>query len=216
MTTPQQRLDRMRKSFEKNKSVLTEDYKYFITPDKPGKQPMKQSDEKPANVSQPDKHGTFQYRRTKMAASASSSMVERSNMFSTIPKHWKTRWIWSPWAATFSLSRVATTGWGTASTSSAPNFFSAHSLTRMDSRLNICSPAKAGCEVVGTVCQIPRRSASEWNSSIIIPRTCSSKLNGCAKLKSLRLPRNNQTIPSHGPAKPHHPQHRLVNRPAHS
>jgi hypothetical protein len=33
MTTPQQRLDRMRKSFAKNKSVLTEDYNYFITPD---------------------------------------------------------------------------------------------------------------------------------------------------------------------------------------
>ena len=28
----------------------------------------------------------------------------------------------SPWAAIFSLSRFATTGWGTASTSSAPNF----------------------------------------------------------------------------------------------
>jgi hypothetical protein len=35
MTTPQQRLARMRKSFAKNKSVLTEDYKYFITPDAP-------------------------------------------------------------------------------------------------------------------------------------------------------------------------------------
>jgi hypothetical protein len=35
MTTPQQRLDRMRKSFAKNKSVLTEDYKYFTTPDAP-------------------------------------------------------------------------------------------------------------------------------------------------------------------------------------
>jgi hypothetical protein len=35
MTTPQQRITRMRKSFEKNKSVLTEDYKYFTTPDKP-------------------------------------------------------------------------------------------------------------------------------------------------------------------------------------
>jgi hypothetical protein len=35
MTTlsPQQRLARMRKSFEKDKSVLTEDYKYFIAPD---------------------------------------------------------------------------------------------------------------------------------------------------------------------------------------
>jgi hypothetical protein len=51
MTTPQQRLARMRKSFEKNKSVLTEDYKYFITPDKP------------ANVSQPDKRGNFKVAR---------------------------------------------------------------------------------------------------------------------------------------------------------
>jgi hypothetical protein len=34
MTTPQQRLARMRKSFERYKSVLTEDYKYFTTPDK--------------------------------------------------------------------------------------------------------------------------------------------------------------------------------------
>jgi len=33
MTTPRDRLARMRKSFEKDKSVLTEDYKYFITPD---------------------------------------------------------------------------------------------------------------------------------------------------------------------------------------
>jgi hypothetical protein len=31
MTTPQQRLARMRKYFEKYKSVLTSDYKYFIT-----------------------------------------------------------------------------------------------------------------------------------------------------------------------------------------
>jgi len=37
MTTPQQRLARMRKSFAKNKSVLTEDYKYFTTPDAPAK-----------------------------------------------------------------------------------------------------------------------------------------------------------------------------------
>jgi hypothetical protein len=29
MTTPNERLARMRKSFEKNRSVLTEDYKYF-------------------------------------------------------------------------------------------------------------------------------------------------------------------------------------------
>ena len=33
ITTPQHRLDRMRKSFAKNKSVLTEDYNYFTTPD---------------------------------------------------------------------------------------------------------------------------------------------------------------------------------------
>jgi hypothetical protein len=33
MTIPHERLVRMRKSFEKNKSVLTEDYKYFTTPD---------------------------------------------------------------------------------------------------------------------------------------------------------------------------------------
>jgi hypothetical protein len=33
MITPNQRLARMRKSFDRNKSVLTEDYKYFTTPD---------------------------------------------------------------------------------------------------------------------------------------------------------------------------------------
>jgi hypothetical protein len=33
MTTPPERLARMRKSFERNKSVLTADYKYFVTPD---------------------------------------------------------------------------------------------------------------------------------------------------------------------------------------
>jgi hypothetical protein len=32
MMTPQERLARMRKSFEKDKSVLTADYKYFTTP----------------------------------------------------------------------------------------------------------------------------------------------------------------------------------------
>jgi hypothetical protein len=37
MMTPHQCLARMRKSFEKDKSVLTEDYKYFITPDAPVK-----------------------------------------------------------------------------------------------------------------------------------------------------------------------------------
>jgi hypothetical protein len=46
MTTPQERLARMRESFAKNKSVLIEDYKYFIAPDKPAKQPRKQSDGK--------------------------------------------------------------------------------------------------------------------------------------------------------------------------
>jgi hypothetical protein len=35
MTTPDQRLARMRKSFEKDRSVLTADYKYFTTPDAP-------------------------------------------------------------------------------------------------------------------------------------------------------------------------------------
>jgi hypothetical protein len=32
MTTPHQRLERMRSAFEKNKSILAEDYKYFTTP----------------------------------------------------------------------------------------------------------------------------------------------------------------------------------------
>jgi hypothetical protein len=35
MTTPHERLTRMRKSFAKNKSMLAEDYKYFTTPDVP-------------------------------------------------------------------------------------------------------------------------------------------------------------------------------------
>ena len=48
--TPDQRLSRMRKSFEKNKSVLTEDYKYFITPDKPAKQRAKQPNHKRKSV----------------------------------------------------------------------------------------------------------------------------------------------------------------------
>jgi hypothetical protein len=39
--TPQQRMARMRKSFERNKSVLTADYKYFTTPDKAAKQSAK-------------------------------------------------------------------------------------------------------------------------------------------------------------------------------
>jgi hypothetical protein len=38
MMTPQQRMARMRKSFERNKSVLTKDYKYFTTPDMPSMQ----------------------------------------------------------------------------------------------------------------------------------------------------------------------------------
>jgi hypothetical protein len=35
MITPSQRLARMRKSFERDKSVLAADYKYFTTPDAP-------------------------------------------------------------------------------------------------------------------------------------------------------------------------------------
>jgi hypothetical protein len=35
MTTPNERLTRMRESFEKDKRVLAEDYEYFITPDNP-------------------------------------------------------------------------------------------------------------------------------------------------------------------------------------
>jgi hypothetical protein len=35
MTTPHQRLVRMRKSFERERSVLAADYKYFTTPDAP-------------------------------------------------------------------------------------------------------------------------------------------------------------------------------------
>src|SRR5580704_15426739 len=41
MTTPNERLVRMRKSFAKDRSVLAEDYKYFTTPDKAAKQPAK-------------------------------------------------------------------------------------------------------------------------------------------------------------------------------
>lgn len=33
MLTPHERLTRMRKSFEKNRSILTADYKYFTMPD---------------------------------------------------------------------------------------------------------------------------------------------------------------------------------------
>jgi hypothetical protein len=35
MMTPQERLARMRKSFDKDRSVLAEDYKFFTTPDAP-------------------------------------------------------------------------------------------------------------------------------------------------------------------------------------
>jgi hypothetical protein len=37
MMMPIERLARMRVSFEKNKSVLATDYKFFTTPDKPAK-----------------------------------------------------------------------------------------------------------------------------------------------------------------------------------
>lgn len=37
MLTPDERLTRMRKSFDRYKSVLAEDYKYFTTPDAPAK-----------------------------------------------------------------------------------------------------------------------------------------------------------------------------------
>jgi len=46
ITTPHERLARMRKSFEKNKRVLTEDYKYFITPDKADKPRANQPERK--------------------------------------------------------------------------------------------------------------------------------------------------------------------------
>jgi hypothetical protein len=39
----------MRKSFEKNKSVLTEDYKYFITPELHAEQPNKETSQMSAN-----------------------------------------------------------------------------------------------------------------------------------------------------------------------
>jgi hypothetical protein len=35
MTTPQERLSRMRKSFEKDRSVLAGDYEFFTTPNAP-------------------------------------------------------------------------------------------------------------------------------------------------------------------------------------
>jgi hypothetical protein len=56
MKTPQERLARMRKSFAKNKSVLTDDYKYFITPAKPKSCPGSSHMGNLANVNQPDKH----------------------------------------------------------------------------------------------------------------------------------------------------------------
>jgi hypothetical protein len=56
MTTPQQRLARMRKSFAKNKSVLSEDYKYFTTPDKSASNQGSNQTGNPVNVSQPDKY----------------------------------------------------------------------------------------------------------------------------------------------------------------
>lgn len=37
MTTPDERLSRMRKSFEKYRCILTADYRYFTTPDAPAK-----------------------------------------------------------------------------------------------------------------------------------------------------------------------------------
>ena len=40
----------MRKSFEKDKSVLAVDYKYFITPDKPTKPLTKQPERKQRSV----------------------------------------------------------------------------------------------------------------------------------------------------------------------
>jgi hypothetical protein len=46
MTTPNERLVRMRKSIAKDRSVLTEDYKYFTTPDKAAKQLAKQPAQK--------------------------------------------------------------------------------------------------------------------------------------------------------------------------
>jgi len=49
MTTPHERLARMRKSFERNRSVLTEDYKYFIT------RMVKPRAEKPASARDPSK-----------------------------------------------------------------------------------------------------------------------------------------------------------------
>jgi hypothetical protein len=46
MTTPNERLVRMRKSFANDRSVLTEDYKYFTTPNKAAKQLAKQPAQK--------------------------------------------------------------------------------------------------------------------------------------------------------------------------
>ena len=45
---PHERLARMRESFEKNRSVLAEDYKYFTTPDKTAnKQRAEQPEQRP-------------------------------------------------------------------------------------------------------------------------------------------------------------------------
>jgi hypothetical protein len=47
MTTPYERLARMRESFAKDRSVLTEDYKYFTTPDKTAKQRAEKPEQRP-------------------------------------------------------------------------------------------------------------------------------------------------------------------------
>jgi hypothetical protein len=56
MTTPQERLARMRKSFARNKSVLTEDYKYFITRERQLSSQGSSQMGNPENVNKPDKH----------------------------------------------------------------------------------------------------------------------------------------------------------------
>jgi hypothetical protein len=48
---PQQRLARMRKSFAKNRSMFTENYKYFTTPDKTAKQRAKQPEKETSQMS---------------------------------------------------------------------------------------------------------------------------------------------------------------------
>ena len=57
MPTPQRRLARMRKSFERNRSVLTADYKYFTTLTSRRNLVASQGHQ---NVSHPDKHDFFQ------------------------------------------------------------------------------------------------------------------------------------------------------------